>query len=69
MRALKLAVRSSAFYGTTEKPANLDAVALDDFFKRTALEEAYLVSIDTEGWDALVLEGMRGLLARGRIGC
>ena len=58
----------SAFYGTTEKPANLDAVALDDFFKRTALEEAYLVSIDTEGWDALVLEGMRGLLARGRIG-
>ena len=47
--------------------ANLDAVALDDFFDAQQLREIFLVSIDTEGSDALVLEGMRRTLLAGRV--
>ena len=39
-----------------------DAVALDDFFARQRLRSIYHVAIDTEGWDALVIEGMRTAL-------
>ena len=53
--------------GTETKPANLEAVSLDDLFEEEALSEAYLVSIDTEGSDALVLEGMQQLLRSGRV--
>ncbi len=40
------------------------AVALDDFFEARGLSQVYLVSIDTEGHDALVLEGMRRAIRR-----
>ena len=53
--------------GTKEHPANQEAVSLDDLFERQALREAFLVSIDTEGSDALVLEGMQQLLRLGRV--
>lgn len=43
------------------------AVALDDFFRDQQLHQAYHVAIDTEGWDALVVEGMRGVLQRRQV--
>ena len=46
-------------YGAAEQ---VDAVALDDFFARQRLRSIYHVAIDTEGWDALVIEGMRTAL-------
>ena len=58
----------SAQEATSEHPANLEAVALDDFFARESLGEVFFVAIDTEGSDALVLEGMRATLRAGRVG-
>ena len=43
------------------------AIALDDFFARERLEQVYHVAIDTEGWDALVVEGMRESIKRRRV--
>lgn len=43
------------------------AVALDDFFAAQQLKTVYHVAIDTEGWDALVIEGMRGAIADRRV--
>ena len=43
------------------------AVALDDFFRAQRLSHVYHVAVDTEGWDALVVEGMRGALSRREI--
>ena len=39
------------------------AIALDDYVAEAGLSRVDIVSIDTEGFDALVLEGMRALLA------
>lgn len=38
------------------------AIALDDYIRAQSLERVDIVSIDTEGFDALVIEGMRGAL-------
>lgn len=46
---------------------HVDAVALDDLFRTEGLDHVYQVSIDTEGFDALVLEGMRGTIARKQV--
>ena len=43
------------------------AIALDDFFARERLEHVYHVAIDTEGWDALVVEGMRESIRQRRV--
>ena len=43
------------------------APSLDDFFREQKLESLYHVAIDTEGWDALVVEGMRHTLAQRRV--
>ncbi|KAL1507494.1 hypothetical protein AB1Y20_008330 [Prymnesium parvum] len=40
---------------------------LDDFFLAARLPRAQLVSIDTEGWDGLVLLGMERLLRERRV--
>lgn len=45
----------------------LETVTLDEFMARQHLEIAYAVEIDTEGYDALVLEGMRGVLRAHRV--
>ena len=45
----------------------MPAVALDDFFRHEGLEHVYHVAIDTEGWDALVVEGMRDSLRQRRV--
>ena len=45
----------------------VQVLALDDFLAREGLRDIYSVEIDTEGWDALVLEGMRGALRDRRI--
>ena len=45
----------------------IETTTIDDFMARERLSEAWLVQIDTEGWDALVLEGMRKSLAAKRI--
>ena len=42
-------------------------MALDDFFRHEGLEHVYHVAIDTEGWDALVVEGMRDSLRQRRV--
>jgi len=46
---------------------HVDAVALDDLFRTERLDHVYQISIDTEGFDALVLEGMRGTIARKQV--
>lgn len=66
-RALAGMEMLAAVEGTKKRPANQEAISLDDLFERQALSEAYLVSIDTEGSDALVLEGMQQLLQQGRV--
>jgi hypothetical protein len=38
------------------------ATSMDDFLMRGSPMHVYQVTIDTEGWDALVLEGMRSSL-------
>jgi len=45
----------------------VQAVALDDFVREQRLSSIYHVAIDTEGWDALVIEGMRETLAAKRV--
>jgi len=47
---------------------DVEAVALDELFGRLQLGSIYQVSIDTEGFDSLVLEGMRGTIARRQVG-
>ena len=54
--------------GTARTARRIEAVALDDFFARERLERVYAVEIDTEGVDALVLEGMRAALEAQRVG-
>ena len=44
----------------------IEVVRLDDFAAREGLGPIYTVSIDTEGYDALVIEGMSALLSRGK---
>ena len=44
--------------------ASSTTVTLDDLFAKHGLSSAYQVTIDAEGADALVLEGMQGLLRR-----
>ena len=46
---------------------HIEAVTMEDFLRRTGLEGAYHVHIDTEGWDALVIEGMLPSLAKRRV--
>jgi FkbM family methyltransferase len=47
---------------------SMEAVALDDFFERIGAAWVDMVVVDTEGWDALVVEGMRRSLAARRVG-
>lgn len=46
---------------------HVSAVALDELFRDHRLDRIYQVSIDTEGFDALVLEGMRGTISQRRV--
>ena len=46
---------------------HVQTVALDDFFVSQSLSSIYQVSIDTEGWDALVVEGMRNAIVNRRV--
>lgn len=50
--------------GGSECEERIEVVRLDDFAAREGLGPIYAVSIDTEGSDAFVLEGMSGLLSR-----
>ena len=43
----------------------LNGLPLDDYLQQESLRRVHLVSIDTEGHDAFVLEGLRGSLSRG----
>ena len=45
----------------------VEAVSVDDFLERQGLKHVSLVSIDVEGWDALVIEGMRRSLTNRAI--
>lgn len=61
-----LCERPLASHGCTQP---VRATSLDDFFDRTFGEAApiYQVLVDTEGWDALVIEGMRRALLAKRV--
>ena len=45
----------------------INVTTVDDFLDRKALRRAFIVSIDVEGFDALVLEGMRRSIASHRV--
>ena len=59
--------RKGLRFSSANSSINVDVVALDDFFRTQHLEHVYHVSIDTEGFDALVLEGMRNAVAQRRV--
>lgn len=59
--------RRAVSYQQASATDSVRAVALDDFFREQKLESLYHVAIDTEGWDALVVEGMRHTLAQRRV--
>lgn len=42
-------------------------VALDDFAAASGLHRIHMLLVDAEGWDALVVEGARGLLTERRV--
>ena len=46
----------------------MDAIALDDYMDSRRIGFAHVVSIDTEGHDALVVRGMARALAAARVG-
>ena len=57
-------------FGTISKERGSEAVRLvtiDGFLAELGLTHVYHLSIDTEGWDALVLEGMRASLRERRV--
>lgn len=45
----------------------MSSIALDTYVEQEGLRQIHFVSIDTEGHDALVLEGLKETLARGAI--
>lgn len=45
----------------------LQGLPLDDYLAQEGLSHVHLISIDTEGHDALVLEGLRKSLAKGAV--
>ena len=45
----------------------VNTITIDDFMAREGIGHVWSVEVDTEGWDALVLEGMRGALRERRI--
>ena len=59
--------KKAARYNSANASVYVDVVALDDFFAAHDLEKIYYVSIDTEGFDPLVLEGMRGAISRRQV--
>ena len=50
-----------------QNKSTIQVLTLDDFMLRQGLDEVWAVVIDTEGYDALVLEGMRRALAAHRV--
>lgn len=66
-RGAALTGSKAARYANASASEAVPAIALDDFMEARHLERVYHVAIDTEGWDALVIEGMRRSLAAKRI--
>ena len=50
-----------------QNKSTIQVLTLDEFMLRQRLDEVWAVVIDTEGYDALVLEGMRRVLAAHRV--
>ena len=62
--------RASLFHGRHQCDGcteRVEVVRLDDFVARQGIGPIYTVSIDTEGSDARVIEGMAGVLARKQV--
>ena len=51
----------------SKKRGTVKAVTIDDFMALAQLDEVHQLAIDTEGWDALVLEGARRTLQARKI--
>ena len=47
--------------------STVQAITIDEFMQRQQLRRVFTVDIDTEGWDALVLEGMHATLSEHRV--
>ena len=54
--------------GPASRTAAMDAIALDDYMDSRRIGFVHVVSIDTEGHDALVVRGMARALAAARVG-
>jgi FkbM family methyltransferase len=65
MVSLKDADRMRARWG--QNKSTIQVLTLDEFMLRQRLDEVWAVVIDAEGYDALVLEGMRRVLAAHRV--
>ena len=50
-----------------KKKVAMQAVTIDDFMQREGLNDVYFVSIDVEGFDPVVLEGMRKSIEARRV--
>ena len=61
------ASRAEAQSRGPEKIERVRAIALDDYARNARVQHIDFLSIDTEGFDALVLEGAAGLLERGAV--
>jgi FkbM family methyltransferase len=59
-----LGVKKAKRFARSNASIEVAVVALDDFLAAQRLQHVYHVAIDTEGWDALVLEGMHATIAR-----
>ena len=59
--------KKAARFNSANASVLVDVVALDDFFAAHGLTKIYHVSIDTEGFDSLVIEGMRGAISRRQV--
>ena len=46
---------------------HMNTISLDDYISRNRIGHVHLISIDTEGFDALVLEGLDATLSKGAV--
>lgn len=66
--ALSSSSRASAkFHKRGHKAMSVPRVALDDYVSQQGLRHVHYVSIDTEGYDALVVEGLHRSLRAGLV--
>ena len=66
-RGTGLMGKKASRFITASATETVPAVALDDFLIQQRLDQVYHVAIDTEGWDALVVEGLMNTIRKRRV--